>query len=35
LLLRRQIINGDIHDVLNIRHLESINVSHQACQKVC
>jgi hypothetical protein len=23
LLLQRQVINGDIHDVLNIRHLES------------
>jgi hypothetical protein len=33
-LLWRQVINGDIHDVVNVRHLESIRKSHQACQKV-
>jgi hypothetical protein len=35
LLLRRQFIKGDIHDVVNVRHLESARVSHRACQKVC
>jgi hypothetical protein len=35
LLFRRQFIKGDIHDVVNVRHLKSIGVSHQACQKVC
>jgi hypothetical protein len=34
-LLWRQVINGDIHDVVNVRHLESIRGSHWACQKVC
>jgi hypothetical protein len=29
-----QVINGDIHDIVNVRHLESARRSHRACQKV-
>jgi hypothetical protein len=30
-LFRREVFNVDIHDIPDVRHLES----HQACQKVC
>jgi hypothetical protein len=35
LLFRIQVINGDVHDVANFRHLDSLDVFHRACQKVC
>jgi hypothetical protein len=35
LLFWSQVINVDIHDVADFRHLDSTNGSHWACQKVC
>jgi hypothetical protein len=34
-LLRREVLDVDIHDIRDIRHLDFRLWSHRACQKVC